>query len=209
MDLTKIHWWSRTPHFMFNLQINEQNYEVVVNVYSKIAPRNLKYFLTNNITHPILERAIKLKDGVYRTLPLGPDGLAIDYLRSGIIDINQMKVLPPGEGDETKFLNNTFTKEIGLAIENLDLKVCIWGMLFDKPELGLHDVHMNQGNANKKYAKENGVWQDGALIIMDEKNKRLFLLLFLLFNHNVQKLMMKEIVYNNFFYYIIIIYGIL
>jgi uncharacterized protein YukJ len=32
------------------------------------------------------------------------------------------------------------------------------------PQLGVHDVHMNQGNS-KKFAKDDGVFQDGALLI--------------------------------------------
>ena len=46
-----------------------------------------------------------------------------------------------------------------------------WGPKPDKqdryfrflPGNGLHDIHMNQGNAGK-YRKDNGVYQDGALI---------------------------------------------
>jgi uncharacterized protein YukJ len=31
------------------------------------------------------------------------------------------------------------------------------------PGNGIHDIHMNQGNSGK-YKKDNGVWQDGALV---------------------------------------------
>ena len=32
------------------------------------------------------------------------------------------------------------------------------------PQLGVHDIHMNQGNS-KKFAGDDGVFQDGALLI--------------------------------------------
>jgi len=37
---------------------------------------------------------------------------------------------------------------------------------------GIHDVHMNQGSAGR-FAKYNGVWQDGGLIIEDPDSGRL------------------------------------
>jgi hypothetical protein len=42
-----------------------------------------------------------------------------------------------------------------------DIKDKIFGFL---PGNGIHDIHMNQGNA-KKFEQDDGVWQDGALLI--------------------------------------------
>jgi len=42
-----------------------------------------------------------------------------------------------------------------------NIKDKIFGFL---PGNGIHDIHMNQGNA-KKFEKDDGVWQDGALLI--------------------------------------------
>jgi uncharacterized protein YukJ len=30
---------------------------------------------------------------------------------------------------------------------------------------GIHDIHMNQGNPANNHGADNGVWQDGALLI--------------------------------------------
>jgi uncharacterized protein YukJ len=42
-----------------------------------------------------------------------------------------------------------------------------------EPGRGVHDVHMNQGNARHDYhARDNGIWQDGALFLHLKREPR-------------------------------------
>jgi hypothetical protein len=46
-------------------------------------------------------------------------------------------------------------------------RLYVFGARFDNPgHVGMHDVHMNQGNLpGTTFAKLNGIWQDGAVIV--------------------------------------------
>jgi len=48
-----------------------------------------------------------------------------------------------------------------------DPKVTVYGFgfLFQPAEDGLHETHMNQGNPPGRHSKENGAFQDGAVIV--------------------------------------------
>ena len=45
------------------------------------------------------------------------------------------------------------------------------------PTRGVHDVHQNQGNI-RRYADDNGVWQDGGLLVQTGANWTAILLRF-------------------------------
>ncbi|MFZ6719861.1 DUF2278 family protein [Undibacterium sp. Ji49W] len=118
----------------------------------------------------------------YKKLPSKPAGLALDYVRSGIFKTGNMKPLPPdapGADNDLKDLLETAVikamQQSGAVIYALGAK---WGPEQGKadkyfkfsPGNGIHDIHMNQGN-DGSYKKDNGVYQDGALIIEYPGNK--------------------------------------
>ncbi|AHF57560.1 DUF2278 family protein [Spiroplasma eriocheiris] len=162
--------YNKSPHYIIKIYALAQVYEVAINVYSKIAPHNLKYYFAHEMNHPILNKAINIPEGEYRNLPTGSHGIAIDYLRSGIFDINDMKVLPLDPSNESQALEIMISKHLASAINNPNYKICVWGKIYSNKIPGIHDVHMNQGNSDPRYRDENGIWQDGALIIVDEQH---------------------------------------
>jgi len=51
-------------------------------------------------------------------------------------------------------------------------RVYIFGEPYDTG-LGVHNVHLNQGDPiNSSFASENGIWQDGGTIIEYQNNSR-------------------------------------
>lgn len=162
------------PHYNFEINAGGLVYEVNVNVFSRVKDHpELRVLATSDpdkdlINKAPLEKAIALQDGVYQN----PDAtLALDYLRGNYFALNRFTVPfePIGEEEET-FLMNLLKTHIILAQQN-GYRFCIWGSLYHDDSAsddrkGIHDVHMNQGS-EKPF--ENSIWQDGALIITDDR----------------------------------------
>ena len=111
-----------------------------------------------------------------------PGGVAMDYVRGGIVRPASMKPVPP---DAPGVDNDLKDKLEGAVVKAMDLKGSVvyafgskWGPETSKadayfrflPGNGIHDIHMNQGNSGK-YKKDNGVFQDGALIVSYPQGK--------------------------------------
>jgi uncharacterized protein YukJ len=124
-----------------------------------------------------------------RELPLGfkkpaskPGGLAIDYVRGGLVKTKSMKPVPPDEPGADNDLKDLLESAVVKAMDQPGSLIYAfgakWGPEKNKPDQyfkfvpgnGIHDIHMNQGNSGK-YKKDNGVYQDGALFIEYPGNK--------------------------------------
>jgi hypothetical protein len=123
------------------------------------------------------------------SLKSGPGGLALDYVRSTVggapmITMARMTLLPQlkanakGSAEEqmilrarAKALENAVVTLLNMTIADKDGVIYAFGSAFsDKGKVdGIHDIHMNQGNPaggkNGGFSGDNGVWQDGALLI--------------------------------------------
>ncbi|MBN9391450.1 MAG: YukJ family protein [Chloroflexi bacterium] len=182
------------PHYQIHAIDQIDDYRISVNVFSDILfGRNntiseVEYFLAEDFNHPITARLERLEPGLY---PLDkfcnrhPGGLALDYVRTNLLDPAKMKTAPfnlPG---------SDLTNELNENLEN-----CIKGTLLDKsamiyafgsqwgsqrqpdkifgfrPAKGLSNIHMNQGNTPDMFEEDNGIWQDGALLIYRGTEKK-------------------------------------
>ncbi|WP_348735952.1 DUF2278 family protein [Spiroplasma endosymbiont of Ammophila pubescens] len=136
---------SRNPHY--NLTItdqNEENYQVNINVRSRIAPYDVEYFIKENINHPIVERCFQLIDKMHVDLETGIDGYCIDYLSGNFFDCNYKTILPFVKDDELSKLETIFNKIVTPALNNSKYKIGFWGMFYVNNGIkGMHDIHMN------------------------------------------------------------------
>ena len=109
----------------------------------------------------------------FRALATGAEGAGLDYLRdAGLVDVTAMVSIPPDGPGQT--LAPDFDAVVGKAKADPDAVVIAFGEFYaDKgsdrdfgfsPEQGIHDIHMNQGNA-APYERDNRVHGDGALFI--------------------------------------------
>jgi hypothetical protein len=115
-----------------------------------------------------------------------PGGLALDYVRSQVsgtlmITREQMTLLPQtptksfkGNEEERMLagaraaaLQNAVVTLLNMTIADKDGVIYAFGSSYaDKGKVdGIHDIHMNQGNPVKNHGGDNGIWQDGALLI--------------------------------------------
>ncbi|MBD2448472.1 DUF2278 family protein [Nostoc sp. FACHB-152] len=164
-----------SPHYQVLVTDEKQKHRIAINVKSQQSPSELLYFVDENFSHPITRELQELDFG-FHELPRKPGGLALDYIRGNLFDPANMKALPydvPGPDND---LNELLELYIARAIASDDAVLFPFGEKWgpetdvkDKyfgflPGNGIHDIHMNQGNA-AQFQKDNGVWQDGGLLI--------------------------------------------
>ena len=89
--------------------------------------------------------------------PQAGDGL--DYVRGGLCKPEQFKPLPLSKSGANNDLNELFDRHL-----TVNSTVYAFGEPYAPPDRGVHDVHQNQGNI-RRYADDNGVWQDGGLLV--------------------------------------------
>ena len=164
-------------HYQILVQAGKALHRIATNVKSSApnAPSTVLFTSVTALPKAFTDGLTGLPDG-YRKLTSKPGGLALDFLRSGIVKTGAMKPLPPdapGKDNDLKDLLETAVvkamDEAGSVIYALGAK---WGPEKGKPDQyfkfspgnGIHDIHMNQGNSGK-YKKDNGTFQDGALVI--------------------------------------------
>jgi uncharacterized protein YukJ len=67
-----------------------------------------------------------------------------------------------GPSEPYDFNNGTTTQARKAFKPRVDVTVVAFGQVFPDRS-GIHDAHMSQGDKAKKFVKENGIYQDGAL----------------------------------------------
>jgi uncharacterized protein YukJ len=172
---------SRSPHLQIRL-IDGQGkpWRIPVNVRSGDPTQSLVIFHRADplLSHPIL-------DGI-ATLPSGLTDLnhatrtaanALDYSRAPLFDWPTGIALPPtGPGDDDDLQDVVSGQLNDLKARGGDL--IAFGSHFHnsapRPGIdtefgtkdGMHDIHMNQGNPAGPFADDNGVFNDGALVLL-------------------------------------------
>jgi len=164
-----------SPHYQVHLVDEDHDYRIAVNVKSKQAPSELLYLIDEHYAHPLVDGLISLPAG-FTALPRAPGSLALDYIRANLFDPDQMVPLPfnvPGPDND---LNEKIDFHIQKALAEEDAMIYAFGERWGpepstrdkyfgfKPGNGIHDIHMNQGSV-EAFAKYNGVWQDGGMLI--------------------------------------------
>lgn len=167
-----------SPHYQVHVKADQQDYRLAINVKSVQQPFDLLYFVDNDFKHPITEQLInELGNNFFgfKYLPSKPGGIALDYIRGNLFDVNKMKPLPfnlPGLDNDLNEVIDLFIKR---AINRGEAIIYAFGEPWgpenkpDKifrfsPGRGVHNIHMNQGSSGK-FGRENGAWQDGGLLI--------------------------------------------
>lgn len=164
-------------HYQLLLKSGTTLHRVAVNVLSasKKSPSIVLFQTTTSLPAAWREGLRQLPNG-YRKLPSKGGGLALDYLRSGIVNPKKMVPVPPDQPGADNDLKDKLEDAVVKAMATPESVIYAfgekWGPESDRkdqyfgflPGNGIHDIHMNQGNSGK-YAKDNGVYQDGAVVI--------------------------------------------
>ena len=178
-----------STHYQITMDAPRGPFTVAVNIQS-VDGSEVLYAIEENFTPPDEAALLSLPMGM-TALKSAPGGLALDFVRSQVagrpmITRQQMTLLPEmpaksfkGSEEErllararTAALENAVVTLLNMTIADKDGVIYAFGSAYvDKGKGdGIHDIHMNQGNpvgGGKKggHGGDNGVWQDGALLI--------------------------------------------
>lgn len=164
------------PHFQLHMvDAAGMHFRVAVNVKSDLAPSELQYLVDSDFAHPILAELAALASE-WTALERSAGGVALDFIRADLFDREQFRTLPfdvPGPDND---LNEKLALYVRRAIavegatafafgERWPTEENVPDQVFGfKPGNGVHDVHMNQSNVGS-FVRDDGVWQDGALLL--------------------------------------------
>ena len=173
-----------SAHYQITMQAAGGPFTVAVNIQS-VDGSEVLYAIEEGFTPPDLAGLTALPMGM-TSLKSEAGGLALDYVRSmvngtSMITKAQMTLLPQ-QGAKAKGLSaeaeaiqrakaraleNAVVTLLNMTIADKDGVIYAFGSAFaDKGKVdGIHDIHMNQGNPANNHGGDNGVWQDGALLI--------------------------------------------
>ncbi|MEU2223001.1 DUF2278 family protein [Streptomyces sp. NPDC018347] len=165
-----------TPHYQIHLTDDTgTHYRAAVNVLSQQRPSDLLYLVDNDVRHP-LTAALEGLPGGWNTLPPGPGGPNLDFVRGNLFDPSAMRTLPPDVAGPDNDLADLLDHYVRRAVDDPGARLYVFGSRFgpepateDKvfgflPGNGVHDIHMNQGNSGR-FTDDDGVWQDGGLLL--------------------------------------------
>ncbi len=177
-----------SPHYQVLINDFTDLYRIAVNIKSKAYPSELFYYIDDGFMHPILD---KLPDFEYGFTEITQQELSMDYIRGNLFSRDQMKPLPHDVPGPDNDLNEKIDLYIQRAVDDRDAIIYAFGERWGpepnkrdkyfgfKPGNGIHDIHMNQGS-HEQWKKDNGVWQDGGLIIYYPSNNQ-YVAIFLAF----------------------------
>ncbi|MFD3456135.1 DUF2278 family protein [Streptomyces sp. NPDC058691] len=167
---------SDTPHYQIHLtDEGGTHYRAAVNVRSQEEPSELLYLVEDDLRHPVTALLDGLEGG-WNTLPAGPGGPNLDYIRGNLLDPARMRTLPADAEGPDNDLADLLDHYVQRAVADPDARLYVFGERWgpepavkDKvfgflPGNGVHDIHMNQGNSGR-FRGDDGVWQDGGLLI--------------------------------------------
>ena len=161
-----------SPHYEIWVQA-DRNYRIAVNVRSVDGSDVVAHY-DPDFAKPTKRDLASLAAGKkgFTALPTGPGGAGLDYLRDDLFPIGAMAPIPPDGQGVT--LRNLLDGQVERAKADRDAVVIAFGEFFQDPgrdqtfgfapELGVHDIHMMQGNEGS-FADDNRINGDGALFI--------------------------------------------
>jgi uncharacterized protein YukJ len=165
----------QNPHYQIHVVDDETDYRIAVNVQSKESPSEVEYRIDQHFEHPLLTDLAKLSFG-WHPVPSKAGGVAIDFIRANVADRTEFVPLPFNVTGPENDLNEKVDAQVQRAMGDENAVLYAFGERWGpeknvkdkifgfKPGNGVHDIHMNQGNV-EKYKKDDGVWQDGAVLI--------------------------------------------
>jgi uncharacterized protein YukJ len=169
-----------SPHLQVRVIDDSQRpWRIPVNVRSGDPDKSLVIFHRADplLSHPIVDGITKLASGLTDLNHVARSASsALDYSRAPLFDLEAGIALPPSGPGADDDLQDVVSRQLN------DLKAS-GGELFafgshfhdpaPKPGIdaefgtkdGMHDIHMNQGNAPHEHDEDNGVLNDGGLIL--------------------------------------------
>lgn len=164
---------SSSPHYNIHTVSGALDHRIAVNVKSQLAPSEVLYLVDEHFEHPITDILADLGEGFHETRRT-PDSAGLDYIRGNLFDPKRMVPLPHNVPGPDNDLNEKVDAVVQRALADESALLYAFGQEWGpeqkpdksfgfRPNRGVHDIHMNQGNG-ERFKKDNGIWQDGGLI---------------------------------------------
>lgn len=164
-------------HYQVRIKTEKDEYRIAVNIQSG-DKTDVMMYISDRYQHEFLDRLLADKTIQPGFLPIGsnkgPSNWGLDFLRRQMINFNDMKPMPMRTPGPDNDLIERVTYETKRA-QKQNALVYAWGSRWqesgtdqyftDMQRLGIHDIHMNQGNPIGFHDEDNGTWQDGAMFI--------------------------------------------
>jgi uncharacterized protein YukJ len=165
----------QSPHYQVRIVDDTTDYRIAVNVKSQLPPSDVEFIIIEHFRHPITPIVERLPKG-FSALDRKPGSGALDFIRGNLFDRAKMRPLPfnvPGFDND---LNEKLDRVMQRAVADEAALVYAFGERWgpepatkDKyfgflPGNGIHDIHMNQGNA-ARFVADDGVFQDGGVLV--------------------------------------------
>lgn len=171
--------YDESPHYQILVR-GEDNikYRVAVNVMSQYGESEILYLAAEPYKYKNDHMLQKLPYGFTRITNSNKE-LGLDYIRQNVTNQYRKMVLMPHDKPGPKNdLNDFFNSYIQSASQSKD-NIYVFGSKFGPeertdhifdfyPMQGIHNVHMNQGN-EKRWKRDNGIWQDGGILIQKKE----------------------------------------
>ncbi|HEY7164014.1 MAG TPA: DUF2278 family protein [Candidatus Binatia bacterium] len=164
-----------SPHYQVHILAGTAHNRIAVNAKSQASPSDLLFLVNENFQHPLTTRLPDLAPG-FTSMPSTPVGGGMDYIRGNLFNRLDMRPLPSNLPGPDNDLSDRLEYFFNRAIKEQDAAVYAFGQHWgpepktrDKifnflPGLGIHDIHMNQGNV-APFLGDDGVWQDGGVLL--------------------------------------------
>jgi uncharacterized protein YukJ len=166
-----------TPHYQIHVQANGTDFRIAVNIRSTERSRpELLFYLADSLKHVVTAPLPMLPEGFHR-LRNRPESGALDYIRGNLFDRRKMVVIPHNVPGRDNDLNERIDMYVRRAQESGTAYLYAFGSRWGperrlkdkifsfKPGNGIHNIHMNQGNPRGSHSRDNGIYQDGGLLI--------------------------------------------
>lgn len=178
-------------HYSVHVVDDDLDYRIAINVRSnaKNFGKDLWFFLDEDFQHPIIEalKALPVGRKVFESDATAEErkksGVALDFIRLNLFDRSKMKIFPGYLNGPHNDLNELIDDLITNIAGDEDNLIYAFGepwinepgkdKIFSfKPGNGVHDIHMNQGDLTGDHAHEDGVYQDGGMILYYAQENR-------------------------------------
>jgi uncharacterized protein YukJ len=171
-------------HYSVHVVDDELDYRIAINVRSnaKNFGKDLWFYLDENFHHPIIPPLKELPLGRKIFKPSSSikerrdSGIALDFIRTNLFNRTKMKIFPGHLAGPHNDLNERIDDLIAAMVGDENSLIYAFGEPWSdeaqkdkvfgfRPGNGVHDIHMNQGDLTGDHAHEDGVYQDGGLIL--------------------------------------------
>ncbi len=172
---------TQSPHYQIFLKDSAgAGYQAPVNVLSKVPPSEVMFLADDDFRHPVTGLLPPPGSG-WTPLDSQAGTGALDFIRGNLFDPSRMRPLPPDRPGVDNDLSDFLDHYVERAIADPTVAVYVFGQGFGRRRsllgrifrlrsarsrpavVGVHDVHMNQGNV-EEFRKDDGVWQDGGVL---------------------------------------------